>query len=52
MSSTLGAVKREGGHKVPAINKERRSQLLNDFCIFLTKKSIFNTLDVVFDEIF
>jgi len=37
---------------VPANNKGKRSQLLNDFCIFLTIKSIFNTLDVVFGEIF
>jgi len=36
-----------------AINKGRRSQILADFCIFSTKiKSIFNTLDVVFEEIF
>jgi len=38
---------------VPAINKGRHSQLLNDFSIFSTiNKSIFNTLDVVFGEIF
>jgi len=47
------------GHKVTAIRKGRRSQLLNDLCIFSIKKiiiilkNIFNTLiGIVFGEIF
>jgi len=40
MSFTLGVVKREGAQGA-SLNKVRRSQLLNDFCIFSTTKKHF-----------
>jgi len=39
MSSALGVVKREEAQGASCHNKGIRSQLLNDFCIFLTKKA-------------
>jgi len=40
MSFALGVVEREGAQGA-SLNSVRRSQLLNDFCIFLTTKEHF-----------
>jgi len=53
LSSALGVVKKEGGHKVLAINKGRHPQLLSEFYICIFKKiSTFNAYDIVFGKMF